>query len=91
MKHFIYTYSEKTPRNGYTVKTVSIWRIVRNEPRHVITCSDIFVDKDQLVMDGLEKAKCLPRACFERSEVHNGRIHMTWNLKALGIATVTQI
>lgn len=90
MRHFIYTYSERTPRNGHTVKTVRLFRIIRNEPQFVGEVSDTFVDKNQLAMAALQQFKALPRAAFARPE--NGSLsHTLWSLKSEGIATVTEI
>lgn len=90
MKHFIYKYSEHTTRNGHTVKTVNLYRIVRNVPAHVGMLSETFVDKNQLVMMVLEHFKALPEKYFERHPL-GGTKHMPWSLKADGIATFTEI
>jgi hypothetical protein len=90
MRHFIYTYSEHTPRNGHTVKTVRVWRIVRNAPRFVGEMSDTFVDQNQLVMQLLQTAGALPKHCFERRENGSSK-HVPWSLKEAGIATITQL
>ena len=96
MLHFVYSYSERTPRNGHTVKRVCIYRIVRNEARHVTSYEETFVSKDQLILNALDaarkqgKAKGLPPAMFEKSQFGGWR-HMLWSLKEAGIATFAEV
>lgn len=91
MKHFIYTYTEKARKNDSTLKTVSIWQIVRNQPRHLITRSDTFVSKDQLVLESLKLVKGMPRAWFEVGHHGGFKRHSLWHFKTDGIATFTEI
>ena len=91
MRHFLYTYSEHTPRNGHTVKTVSLYRIKRNSPHHIVTRSDTFVDEFQLVMDAMEQAKALPRAALVPNQFGGRKYCNSSALREAGFATVTRV
>lgn len=90
MKHFIYTYSEHTPRGGHTKKTVRLYRVVRNAPKFVGELTETFVDQAQLVMMTAEKFKALPKHCFATA-TFGGYAHTPWSLKEDGIATFHQM
>lgn len=90
MRHFVYTYSEHTPRGGHCHKTVSLYRIVRNEPRFVGTLTDTFVDKNQLVMMVAEHFKALPKPVFNRHQF-GGYANTPWSLKQDRIASFTEL
>lgn len=93
MKSFIYTYSEgRAPRNGSgIVKTVCIYRIVRNEPRFVCKESDTFVSQFQLVMQALERAKALPRAAFKRHQFGGYFYGNASHMRECGVASIHNI
>lgn len=89
MLHFIFTYSEQV-KGGHTHKTVNVYRIKRNTAHHVITLTDTFVDKGQLVMMALEKAKAMPRRAFERNQF-GGHKYMPHTIAETGIATIQEV
>jgi hypothetical protein len=91
VKHFLYTYSERTPRNGHTEKTVRIWRVLRNKPVHVATATDTFVDENQLVMETMEKHKLLPKAVFVRHKSINSYVNTLWQLNENRVVSVTKV
>lgn len=90
MKYFVFTYSERTPRNGHTVKTVKLWRITRNQLVIVGEMSDTFVDKHQLLMMLAEHYKALPKRWFARHQF-GGFANSPWSLKNDGVATFTEL
>lgn len=92
MLHFVYTYSEKTPRNGHTTKTVKIWRIIKNALVYIGSGSDQFVGEFQLVMETMERLKALPRKAFERhANTGSMKYGIAWALKEDGIADIARL
>lgn len=92
MKSFVYIYSEHTPRNGHTQKTVRVYQIKRGYPVPVATATDTFVDQFQLVMQALEAEKLLPRRAFERSPTTNCQIYGSRSgLEDAGFCRVAQV
>ena len=91
MRHFVYTYSERTPRNGHVEKTVRIYRIVRNKPTFVCEETDTFVSEFQLVMGAMQRAKALPAKAFEKHPSGCWKYGYAYLLELAGIASVTRI
>ncbi len=91
MKHFIYTYSEHTPRNGHTQKTVRIYRILHGVPKFCDGLTDTFVSEFQLVMQALETYKLLPRRAFERNQFGGWKYAIPDDLQEAGIATIRRV
>lgn len=90
MRHFIFTYSENT-RKAHCERTVTLHRLVRNKPILVGRATEIFMGKEQIVMQLCERYKALPKAAFERHEVSHMPKHTFWSLKRDGIAIFTEV
>ena len=94
MKHFIYTYSEKSySRGGSAVeKTVRIYQVKRNKPEFVAEGRGFFVSEFQLVMETVEKARLLPKKAFTRHKANGCLLYgSAWSLDQAGIACFTCI
>jgi len=92
MLHFIYAYSEHTPRNGHTTKSVKIYQIKKNTPVFVASGSDQFVGELQLVLQIMESAKLLPRKAFvKNANTGSNNMCTAWQLREAGIADVVRI
>ena len=91
MLHFIFTISERE-RRGHTHRTVKVWRLVRNEPRHVATCTETFMKGGQLVMEALSRnRKGLPSALFKPHPLGGFFYASLLCAKREGVATFTEI
>lgn len=91
MKHFIYTWHEFLPRNGYPRYTVRLYQIVRNTPKFVGDFSDNFVSEFQLVMQALEAHKALPKRAFVRSQLGGYKYGHADLLREAGVADVRRV
>lgn len=92
MKHFIYVYSEQRHHSGYTVKTASIYRIVRNKAVFLTRAQDTFVDEFQLVFEALERLGALPRKAFVRHESSNSPVYgNAWSMREAGFADIQRV
>lgn len=92
MKHFIYVYSEHTPRGGHTVKTAAIYQIKRNKPVFLTRTQDTFVDEFQLVFEALERLRALPRKAFARHASSNSAVYgNAWSMREAGIADIQKV
>lgn len=92
MKHFIYVYSEHTPRGGHTVKTAAIYQIKRNKPVFLSRAQGTFVGEFQLVWEALERLKALPRAAFARHASSNSPVYgNAWSMRDAGFADIQRV
>lgn len=91
MKSFIYTRKEHTPRNGHTVYTVRIYRVIRGVPKYVGGGSDTFVSDFQQFMDNAKRCKLLPKRAFESNHFGGYKYGAPHSLRDAGIANVTAI
>ncbi len=91
MKHFIYTYSEHTPRGGHTKKTVRVYRISRGVPKFCAGATDTFVSEFQLVLQTMADHKMLPSRAFERNQFGGWKYGVPSALEEAGIATVRRV
>lgn len=66
MKHFVYTFTEKTPRGGHTQYTIKIYQIKKNVPHYLGSMTDTFTGEGQLFLDALESFKLFPKIWFKR-------------------------
>lgn len=74
-KHFIWTDSEHTPRGGHTVRTVTVYRVIKNKPVFVGKSSGIFQNPAQLVMRVIHERKALPRTALLDANGHQHYPH----------------
>lgn len=91
MKSFVYTYSERTPRNGHTEKTVRIFQVVRNTPVFIGMHTETFVSEFQLFMIAAEHYKILPKKAFERNQFGGYVYGAAHSMRGAGIANVNQV
>lgn len=91
MKTFVFTYSERTPRNGTTEKSVILYRIARNKPVRIGSKTDTYTSAFQLVWELLKELKALPASAFALHH-NNSPIHgNAWSMREAGIADIHQL
>ena len=94
MKYIAYLYSEgRSPGDVSGVKkTVVLFQIKKNKLHRIGEYSDKFVDEFQLVMEGLEKFKALPKKAFERHEHTRSLAYANASkLREAGIADIDRV
>ena len=84
MKSYVYTYTSKWKRAGYTMHTVTVCRIKRNKLVFVGTMTRAFVSEIQLALMIMAEHKELPIKVLENS-------HSAWSLKEAGIVDIQRI
>ncbi len=91
MKTFVFTYSERTPRNGTTEKSVILYQIVRNKPVRLGSKTDTYTGAFQLVWELLQELKALPASAFELNPNNSPMHGNAWSMREAGFADIHQL
>lgn len=91
MKTFIFTYSESTPRNGTTEKSVVLYRVIQNRPERIGSKTDTYTSAFQLVWELLKELKALPASAFALHHNNSPIYGNAWAMREAGFADIHQL
>ena len=91
MKSFIYTRTDKKNRNGYTVYTLHLYRIIRGTPHFLGVDQDTFCSEFQQCRSLMRKLNVWPKAADAVDEHGRQKYHYPYELRDARVVNIHQV
>lgn len=91
MKSYIYTRTERTPRNGHTTYTLRLYHVVRGTPVFIGEDKDQFCSDFQQCQDLMRKLKVWPKKADVKDAAGRPKYYYPSQLREAGIVNINHI